>query len=112
MKKRRKKNIAVLLSILLVVCSFPQFVFAAGNNEFYPLEDEVLASLEDGNLVSSEYKAVPDEYGTDYYTEASCVDVALSGVAADASINLKMFTYGNSGEDASRMISPVGFKKA
>ena len=111
MKKGSKKTIAVLLSILLVVCSFPQFVFAAGNNEFYPLEDEVLASLEDGTLVSSESKAAPDEYGTAYYTEASCVDVTLSGVAADASINLKMFTYGNNGEDASRLISPVGFKK-
>ncbi|MBP5165633.1 MAG: hypothetical protein ILP09_00055, partial [Oscillospiraceae bacterium] len=113
--KTKRKLLALLIAMVMVLGLLPMGALAApgdGPNEFIVVENEVVASLPEGTLVSAVSATVPAEYGTAYYPDARCVDVTLTAnVADDASIDVRLFTYGNNGEDASHLLSPIGFTK-
>ena len=120
--KRGLRFLGMLLASLVLAfgLALPAFAESGGgsdsggstSSEFDIIEGEVLASLPEGTLVSAVPATVPDEYGPGSYSSAICMDVELTGVADDASIDVRLTSFGNNGEDASHLVSPVGFTKA
>ena len=95
--KLRRKLLALLIAAVMVLGVLPMTALATSDEvnqevEVYSrytgdaLLDAVWATPGNFSIESSAQSDIPAEYGADHYTEASCLNIVVSGVEDDASI--------------------------
>ena len=108
-----KKLLALLLSAVLILGLLPMAALADGTltEDINVYGSTVWLVPPEGKVVSCEAAELPEQFGTDYYPEAVCLDVTLTGVADDASFtfNMRCDDRKNNGDNIANYICSVGF---
>ena len=120
---KTKKLLALLMAAVMVLGVLPMTALATSDEvnqevEVYSrytgdaLLDAVWATPGNFSIESSAQSDIPAEYGADHYTEASCLNIVVSGVEDDASISFSMHTHNHrinaNNEDFFSVLSFVG----